>query len=182
MEKTFRFASIFLFLVTFISLYSCRYTGSSATKDISFEGISFSYPSGWKTDTENYSENAYYIEAKDRNNILMVFFSPNSPSEPEDMVESYIEKIKKEKFEVSAGVISSGKFGKYDCYYADHLMVALGQRIYGKVYALDIEGKTILIVKQSDTEKRLGRNFKTIEESFHVEETDSIQDSETGEE
>lgn len=182
MNKRFRHINIITLLAIIIASYSCNYSSTPKTKELSYEGISFSYSQSWKTETENYSENAYFIEAKDRDNTIMVFFSLNSPSDPTDIVESYLEKIKKEKFDVSAGAISSGKFGKYNSQCADLLMTAIGQRIYSKVYALEIEGKTILIVEQSDTERRLERNFKTIEDSFHVEETDSIQNSETGEE
>ena len=178
MNRMLNFSVKFLLIIISIGFYSCfqnNRENSSEVKELSYQGISFNYPSDWRSETENYAEGSYYMEVEKVYDTFMVTFSPGSGSDPEVAIESYIEIIKNDKLKVTSKPVSSGKFGKYDCCYADILVTAMGHKFYNTVYALDIEGNTVLVIKQSDTEKKLVDNFKLMEETFHVAETESVE-------
>lgn len=170
-----------LCMLAIIGIYGCV-KASQKTKELSFGGISFTYPSDWIITTED-EDGSYFIKAKGKDDVLMVNYYPDVPSNQHEVLKTFLESIKDNDKDIVATSkpVSSSQFGKYKSLCLQYKMKTKGINIYGIAHALTIEGKTLLVVKQSDTEKRLERRYKTIEDSFHIAETVNAPDSETRE-
>ncbi len=157
-------------LVGFISaLFSCDFT-PTPPQDFEYEGIGFQLPGNWKTKTEELTPGAaYYIgcEKKGRGaDILAISFVKDSVK-PETMLDNCLEGLRSQS-NFGANSVVTGKLGDYDCISADYSFSVLGTNFYGTARAFNAEGKTVLVIKQSDTEGRLKRNFTIPENSFRV--------------
>lgn len=152
---------LFLFV-----LLSC--STDKTEKMLAYEGISFNYPRSWHIETEELSEESFFIKAKNRDDVMFITFTDNK-TDLKEYIKTYYRKIDNTKVQLSTEPITDSKFGKYDALSSKFLITYLTARIYGSVQTFEAGGKYILIVKQSDTEGRVQRNFKVIEESFSVE-------------
>lgn len=154
------YSCLFLFI-----LLSC--STNKTEKMLSYEGISFNYPRSWNIETEELSEESFFIKAKNRDDVMFITFT-NKKTDLKDYIKTYYRKIDNTKVQLSTEPITESKFGKYDVLSSKFLITYLTSRTYGSVLAFEAGGKYILIIKQSDTEGRIKRNFEAIENSFSV--------------
>ena len=160
--------------ITRYKLYSCLFlfillscSTDKTEKMLSYGGISFNYPRSWNIETEELSKDSYSIKAKNRDDVMFITFA-NKKTDLKDYINTYYKKIDT-KVQLSTEPITESKFGKYDVLSSKFLITYLTTRTYGSVLAFEAGGKYILIIKQSDTEGRVKRNFEVIENSFNVE-------------
>lgn len=176
MTKSIKLRLSTLILILFLPLASCK---KQPDKELSYEGISFKYPSYWKVKTEKGAEGGVYIDAEERFSSETIFFVSVSPFEidHEEMLENYFSKLSQD-FDVTKEPATSGKFGQYRSSSVKYTMSKNREKAYGIIYAFDAEERTVLIIKQSNREYELKHEkYKLMEDSFKVEEPikDSIE-------
>lgn len=188
MNKIIRLA--LLCIIAFVGLYACG-GPSKKTETLNYGGVSFNYPANWKVLTEDWkveSEQsphaAHFIKVKGDGAVIMISISPQYAVSSDDNIGSFLKKAENNDLvTTSTKAIKPDKFGKYTSRSADYLMVnKSGGRTYGAVHVFEVNEKTILVAKQSNSEKKLARKFKDIEASFLVMETESSKSNETKEE
>lgn len=146
-------------------LMSC--STDKAVKMLSYEGISFYYPKIWNVETENLSEESYFIKAKSNNNALYITFT-NKETDPQEYIKAYYKKIDNISIQLTTEPFSEAKFGKYNTLASKFIIAYSSTHIYGVAEAFEAEGKYILIVRQSNTEEGLDQYFETITNSLNV--------------
>jgi len=157
-----------------ISLQSC-FGGSSNTPDneMSFHGVSFKYPSYWQSKTE-ILEKGYFIKCRERfatGTMLMVSFFEGE-SEPGKLLINYIDGVCESSPHIKVTTQSTGlvKYGNYDSQIVRYEISALNAKSYGNAYAFNANGKSVLVVEQSERHYDLKhKKFKLIQNSFTVD-------------
>lgn len=134
-----------------------------------YEGISFSYPSYWKGETEQLDEAHFFIQCEERFDketiFLVSFYTENV--DPEILLDSYFNNI--DGLEMTKEKREKGKFGQYDCVVNKYQLSKFTSKFYGETYAFSTGGKSILVIKQSEKEYDLKHDkYKLVESSFKV--------------
>ena len=165
------------FTILSITLFftSCFGDTKSSYNEVSYEGVSFKYPSYWKVKTETTKEGHFYMECEEKfidGTIFLVSFT-TFERDPKEVVNYYIEALEN-KFNLTKEPIHVSKFGKYDCVSIKYKMSLLRSKAYGEVYAFTTNNIAVMVVKQSEREYDLKHEkYKLIENSFIVKNADS---------
>ncbi|WP_029903067.1 hypothetical protein [Prevotella sp. 10(H)] len=162
-----------LTIAILLSSFSLCYLscGKNPDKELNYEGISFKYPSYWNMTTEKSESNSVYINGEEKfhkETILMIAVSP-AEVEPKYFLDGIISKMERE-YEVSKEPLEEGEYGKYKALSIKYKAEGKLDKVYGIAYAFNVDGKTLLIVKQSDKDYELKhQKYKLIENSFNIE-------------
>ena len=157
-------------LTIVILLPSCFRGSKSPDNELSFEGISFRYPSYWDAKTKESGEGRFYIECEEKfgNGTMFLVSFTTWEIDPEKTASDYVKALEN-KFSVTKERHLASKFGKYDCSAIKYKMSLPGAKVYGEVYAFNTNGKTVLVVKQSKRDYDLKHEkYKLIENSFNI--------------
>lgn len=158
-------------LVAYLLVLTSCFGSKGSDNVMDYEGISFNYPSYWKSKSKDIEGNGHFIMCEEKfggETIFIVSFFDEEIG-PEYLLDNYIGNLKAEKPEVTTDSIESGKFGKYDSKIIKYKMSHLNNKFYGVAYGFSAEGKTVLTIKQSEKEYDLDHDkFKLIENSFAV--------------
>lgn len=161
----------FAILICCLSLSSC-FGGKTPDIPISYQGVSFDYPSYWKAETEDLGDDSYYIGAEEKfssGTLFLVQFTEGDRDQ-EAVIGDFFESLDESGFDVTTEPIQVDKFGKYDCKYVRYKITKALEKAYGIVYSFDAEGRSFRIVKQSEKEYDLKHEkYKIMENSFDVE-------------
>lgn len=169
--------------LTTLLLHSC-FGGGSNTPDneMSFHGVSFKYPSYWTSETEELKY-SYHIECKERfasGTMLLVSFFEGE-GQPGELLINYIDGVhlSSEQVNVTTKFTGLDRYGNYNCQFVEYEIEALRTKSYGKAYAFTANGKSVLIVEQSERHYDLKHDkFKLIRESFVVDAQDKVSNPE----
>jgi len=165
-------------LAVTIFFTSCFGGSKSEDNKLSYEGISFTYPSYWKAETEKLGEGSFYIECSEKfssNTIFLVSFV-TWERDSEELINNFIETLE-EDFDVTREPFTAGKFGEYDCISVEYKMSKPGEKAYGIVYAFNTSEKSVLVIKQSKREYDLKhKKYKLMEDSFSVENNETVDE------
>ncbi|MDR0823969.1 MAG: hypothetical protein LBN74_02675 [Prevotella sp.] len=142
-------------------------------KMLSYESVFFYYPKNWSVETNELPGVSWLIEANNGRDVLFISLTQKK-IETEDFFNIYYQRKDTMQPQLSAEAVTPAKFGKYDCLSSKYKINDPPNRNYGIVYAFEAGGKHILVVKQSDTEESIERNFKVIEDSFDIETKDTL--------
>lgn len=153
------------------ALFASCFGPDKPDKNLSYEGISFDYPSYWKAETEQLEEDHFFIQCTerfDKETIFIVsFFSYED--DPDVLLDNFFDNIQDE-MNVTKEPRQSGKFGQYDCVYNKYKLSQLMSNFYGEAYAFNAEGKMLLVIKQSEKKYNLKHEkYKKLENSFRIE-------------
>ncbi|MDR2956238.1 MAG: hypothetical protein LBV43_14280 [Prevotella sp.] len=158
-------------LLTALLASSCK---KQPDKELSYEGVYFTYPSYWDVETEQLDEDVFYISCTEKfskSTIFLVQFALYE-RDGEELIESYLETLE-ESFSVEKEPLKYGKFGGYDCLYVKYKMERFREKAYGIVYVFSAGEKSILAVKQSKRDYELKHEkYNNIEKSFRASEPD----------
>lgn len=164
-----------LISLSVIFLQSCFGEGSKTPdNEMSFHGVSFKYPSYWDSETEEL-EYSYYIKCKERfasGTMLIVSFFEGECA-PGELLINYIDGVHESSEHVNVTTQSTGltHYGNYDCQIVRYEISALTSKLYGNAYAFTANGKSVLVVEQSERHYNLKHDkFKLIRESFVVDQ------------
>lgn len=158
------------------SLSSMLFLFSSCSSDksekVDFHGVSFQMQGVWEvTKEEDAANSLYYIGCEkddDTADVFVVRFTEKE-IEPIDFLENYLSSLRR-RATLSSEKVEEGRFGQYPCVFVDYAFAMSISDFYGTVYAFRTNNKTILIVKQSPSKRRLENKFEEIEATFRVEE------------
>jgi hypothetical protein len=143
--------------------------GDSET--IAFNGISFQLQGNWNVTTEEVLHNSLYYIGCEKNDdtadLFVVRFSKEEIS-PVIFLKDYLHKLNS-KTTLLYDKIENGKFGKYECIFANYSFLMTISTYHGTVYAFEAEDKVVLVVKQTDSKRRLNKVFALPESSFQVD-------------
>lgn len=157
------------FLLICLSV-SCK---KQPDKILNYEGISFSYASYWKAETEQLDETHFFIQCQerfDKETIFLVSFYSEEVA-PEVLLDSYFNNL--EDFELAKEDRAYGKFGRYECVGHKYQLSKRLSKFYGETYAFNAEGKSVLVIKQSEKDYDLKHDkYKTIEDTFSIMEVE----------
>jgi hypothetical protein len=159
--------SKFLIPVILFLLFSC---GSNPDKEVSYEGISFKYPSYWKVETETSQSGNIYIDASEKfdKDAIFLISVVQTEVDPQEMTNNFLESLSKE-FDMQKEPVESSRFGQYETSCVKYKALKLREKIYGEVHTFNIAGKTILAVKQSDKDYDLKHDkYKLMENSLKI--------------
>ena len=158
-----------IFCIIVLLIPSCFGGSKSPDNEISYEEISFKYPSYWKSKTKNSEDGHFFIECEEKfsDAVFLVSFT-SLERDPEEAVNYFVETLEN-KSNITKEQLQTGRFGKYDCVSIKYRMSFPGSKVYGEVYAFSVNGIAVIIVKQSEREYDLKHEkYKLIENSFSV--------------
>ncbi|NDV97548.1 hypothetical protein D0T84_22050 [Dysgonomonas sp. 521] len=153
--------------ITLFLLSSC---GNNPDKEISYEGVYFKYPSYWKVETETSESGNIYIDASEKfaSEAIFLISVAQAEVEPQEMLGNFLETLS-ENFDVEKEPAESKRFGQYETSCIKYKASKLREKAYGEAYAFNMEGKTILVVKQSNRDYDLKHDkYKLMENSLRI--------------
>ncbi len=154
---------------------SRNYNNSVQNLPFSYQGISFEYPDNWKVEKEELQQDlAYQIncEKKGINSSEIISITwINMEMEPREMIQNTIEGMKEEPTHKNSNVkpIYTTVYKGLDAVKSDFDLVLFGEKYFGRIISFNSDGKTILILKQSDNINKLDSEFKIVENSLRIE-------------
>ncbi len=142
----------------------------------SYAGISFEYPDNWKVEKEELQEDlAYQIncEKKGINSSEIISITwLNMEMEPREVIKNTIEGMKKKPTHKNSNTkpIFKSVYNGFNAFKLDFDLVLFGEKIFGRIISFNTNGKTILILKQTDNRiDKLDSEFKIVESSLKIE-------------
>lgn len=141
----------------------------------SYQGISFDYPDNWKVAKEELQQDlAYQIncEKKGINSAEIISITwLNMEMEPREMIQNAIEGMKEEPTHKNSNVkpILTTVYKDFDAVKSDYDLILFGEKFYGRIISFNTNGKTILILKQTDSINKLDSEFMVVENSLRIE-------------
>jgi len=143
---------------------------------MSFQGVSFKYPSYWKSETEKLEEGHYFIKCYERFNtgtmLLVSYYEGEQPPAVilKNFLDTYNEDIKDASTKSSNVITKStgpARYGNHDCMVIQYEVSVIMAKSYGNAYAFNADGKSFLIVEQSERHYDLKHDkFKLMRDSF----------------
>jgi hypothetical protein len=144
--------------------------GNNPDKEISFEDVSFKYPSYWKVETEKSGNGNTYINASEKfaGETIFVVAVFQEKKDPLEVIENWLKTMSKE-IEVEKEPLESGQFGQYKSIYIKYKTSKLREKAYGIAYGFDVGDKTVLAIKQSNRDYDLKHEkYELMENSFRI--------------
>jgi len=161
------FISAIIIFITIFQLWCIFSTPFNPTRHIfKYEDISFQHEYYWQIKTDVITKGkTYYIDCSNNQEIIAITVSKEIY---EDIFLWALENIEYTEPKSEIKAIKTGKFGNYDCVFANYSYCVDGKTFYAAIYAFNANNKSISIVKQSDRFAGLRHDFKLIEETFQV--------------
>jgi hypothetical protein len=149
-----------------------------STNNFTKEGLTFSYPNKWKIEFEVLEANTMFFascENPNTSDIVIIIWTNSGTTSPEELIENIIEEYKTQ-FKYSEFSSLYYSYFKYhlECLTMDFSAIysffaSPDEKVYGRISSFIMNGYTVLVVKQSDTEdKLLTKPFQLIEESIYL--------------
>ena len=159
----------------FQTLDSFNTNNNNQILQLSYHGISFEYPNNWRVEKEELQEDLAFIVTCEKKGInsseIFTITWLNMEMEPQEMIHNSIEEMK--EIPVYNNLISKPIYPtiykNYHAYKSDFDITLFGENYYGRIISFNSNGKTILVVKQTDNINKLGSEFKIIESSLNIE-------------
>jgi len=155
-------------------------TDINKTLKVSFHGISFNFPENWTISKEVLQEELGYqiiCEKKgfSSSEIISIIWI-NKELEPDGMIMHTIESMREKPTykNVKTGKIRPSKYKNYNCSVADFEFTLFGETFFGRMTSFNVGENTVLMLKQSDSKVKLDSEFKLMEESFELRESDNL--------
>lgn len=151
-----------------LGLLSCKF--DSTPKEMNYGGVSFQYPRTWSSETEKLDEGAYYMACEQRlgSDIVVVCSFDSDDIDLDFLIDNYFSTLDNSLQNLSKGASTDSQFAGYECTQISYTAKAGREAVYGSIYLFYANGRTIMLAKQTNTEKRLEKNFELIENSFEV--------------
>lgn len=162
--------AISLFVNTLFLLYSCS-DADQKTKIVEYNTVSFLLRGKWNVETKtDASHTLFYIGCEkndDTADAFVVRFTTQTV-EPERFLNDHLAHLRAQT-KLTTEKIERGRFGIYDCVFINYAFSMAISDYYGTAYAFQNADKTILILKQSSSTRRLKNKFNEIESTFRVD-------------
>lgn len=141
-----------------------------------YEGLSFFYPSQWSIEKKVLQDNGFQVicDNKELNSSEAISIGwVQAVRSPKEMIEATIEAIKKKLFynNTKIGRLYDFDFKGNNGIAVDFRGLYLEDSICGRIEAFVMNGNTVMIMKQSNSMRKLDSEFKIIENSFNIKET-----------
>jgi uncharacterized RDD family membrane protein YckC len=140
----------------------------------SYKEISFDYPENWEIEKEEVEEGlAYRVDCSkkdfDASEIISIMWY-YMEIEPKDVIAGMIESLKEVPTHknLKANPTVSSNYINYNAYKSDFNITILGEDFYGTIISFQTNGKTMLILKQSDSISKLKSEFEIVENSLKI--------------
>jgi len=140
----------------------------------SYKEISFEYPENWQIEKEEVEEGlAYRIDCSkkdfDASEIISIMWY-NMEIEPKEVIAETLESLKEVPTHknLKANPTVSTNYINYNAYKSDFNITILGEDFYGSIISFYTNGKTMLILKQSDSISKLKSEFEIVENSLKI--------------
>jgi sensor histidine kinase YesM len=143
-----------------------------------FEGLTISYPNGWRAESEVIMDNiAFFVnldkpDPESSDQVTITWFR-NTENSLEEMVESAIGAYRARFKRTEFTSLYTSTFKGVKCVATDFMAIySLGsydEQFYGNITSFVMNENTVIIAKLSDSKGKLSdENFRLMEESFVV--------------
>lgn len=142
---------------------------------VSYNGISFKYPNNWDIQKNNLEEGLMYqIYCQERGDNTVNFFSiilMGYEMSPDYWISGTIDEMKNNKvyYNVEFSAITPSEFNNISSKTVDYVGESLGEKFQGHITSFNINEKTVLMLKHSDSKTKLDNDFRVMEESLKIE-------------
>lgn len=154
---------------------SSNFNNNIQNLQFSYQGISIEYPDNWKVEKEEVQQDLVYqinCEKKGINSSEVISITwLNMEIEPREMIQNTIEGMKEEPTYKNSNIkpIYTTAYKGYDAVKYDFDFVLFREKYFGRIISFNSNGKTILILKQTNNINKLDSEFKTVEDSLKIE-------------
>jgi hypothetical protein len=163
-----------MFKHSLLSLEQVDPNSNSQLLKVDFNGVTFSYPENWKIEKETIeNELAFQINCEkkgfDSSDMLAITWLKMELA-PNDLILSTIEGVKEQPTHKNAKMssISNSSFKGLNSRTVEFTLTLMGETFYGRMTSFNLNGNTILMLKQSDSKEKLDSEFKIMEDSFEI--------------